>query len=404
MAFLGLDVSKEKIDCCLLLPSLSKKPKRTVIKQSSQGYEQLHSWLTDNSVSLEGLTTVLEPTGVYSHQIVRWLYNQKASVCVVQPTQARNFARYHKMNSKNDAIDSQMLAQMGMEQGLHLKPWTPIEPLYEKLNFLLKRLNQTVQMRRREMNRLDGHDGIDAFIEADAYTKATIEFFDSQEKQIFAQVQELIASDVTLSKDFKLLKTIPGIGLKTASFLAVLFNTRTFTKAEQVAKFVGVIPREYKSGSSINAPARMSKSGSSFVRCKLYMCALSVIRGNSRIRKFYDRLIVAGKSKSCALGAVMHKLIVIAFGVWKNKLKYDEQFETNRQKCTEQIDDSADSPCLECKRALRPSRTYHEEHMQNDAVKAERSEPRSGCLDSELHVLRISTQGRDAETRNPDGT
>ena len=27
----------------------------------------------------------------------------------------------------------------------------------------------------------------------------------------------------------------------------------------------------------------------------------------------------------------MHKLIVIAFGVWKNKLKYDDQFETNRQ-------------------------------------------------------------------------
>ena len=68
MVFLGLDVAKQKVDCCLLSDE-RKKPKRHVIEQKASGFESLKSWVESLGVSLEGLPCILEPTGVYSLKV-----------------------------------------------------------------------------------------------------------------------------------------------------------------------------------------------------------------------------------------------------------------------------------------------------------------------------------------------
>ena len=429
MAFLGLDVAKLKVDCCLLTEN-DKRPKRHVIQQSSAGFEDLQKWVKEQGFSLNGLTTVLEPTGVYGYKLTQWLHSKKASVRLVQPTQARYFARYHKVNSKNDEIDSHMLAKMGKENSDDLPEWKPLPPLYEKILFLLRRMDQVVRTRQIERNRLEGHGGIKSFAAADKYTKATVEFYDKQEAQISEEIMNLVATDAKLDADVQLLKTIPGIGEKSAPILAILLNTRSFKSAGQFAKFVGVIPKDNKSGSSVDSPSRMSKAGSSAIRAKLYMGASSATRENtrdSRLKRFYQQLMNRGKSEGSAHGALMHKMIVIAYGVWKSQLPYDDDYETHRMQnkvlqatnnntnkveC-EAVDNAAwgtaDSPCSECKRALRPSRTHSEEHKQAESVKAaqaQRSAPRRGRLDTEGACVTTSEarmRGAKRRTRAVDG-
>ena len=429
MAFLGLDIAKEKVDCCLLTEN-GKKNKRHVIQQSSAGFKDLQKWIKEQGFSLNAITTVLEPTGVYGYKLTRWLHDQKASVKLVQPTQARYFARYHKVNSKNDEIDSLMLAKMGKEKSDELPEWKPLSQLYETIQFLLRRMDQVVRTRQVERNRLEGHEGIKSFETADKYTKLTVEFYDKQEAQITKEIVNLIATDPKLDADVRLLKTIPGIGDKTSPILAILLNTRDFKSASQFAKFVGVIPKDNKSGSSVASPSRMSKAGSSALRAKLYMGASAAMREDtrdSRLKRFYQELMKRGKSEGSAHGALMHKMVVVAYGVWKSQKPYDDDYEKRRLQNTVQqatksdadiveceavanaAVDAADSPCSECKRALRPSRTRSEEHKQAEGVKAaqaKHSAPRRGCLDSEDACVTTSearTRSAKRRTRTVDG-
>ena len=50
------------------------------------------------------------------------------------------------------------------------------------------------------------------------------------------------------------------------------------------------------------------------------------IRCNPIIRAFYLRLLAGGKSKMAALGAAMHKLLRLAYGVLKSGRPFDPNY------------------------------------------------------------------------------
>ena len=51
--------------------------------------------------------------------------------------------------------------------------------------------------------------------------------------------------------------------------------------------------------------------GRAGVRCILYMCVLSAVRYDPKLKAFYQKLLAAGKCKMKALTACMHKMLVI---------------------------------------------------------------------------------------------
>ena len=120
------------------------------------------------------------------------------------------------------------------------------------------------------------------------------------------------------------LRSIPGIGPVVTALLVVLFSNRAFKNGEQAASFCGLIPKEYQSGSSIEGKPRMTKRGPSYIRASLRMAATAVLvtKKPSPLKAYYERLILSGKSKASALGALMHKLIVVAFAIWRDKTGY----------------------------------------------------------------------------------
>ena len=86
--------------------------------------------------------------------------------------------------------------------------------------------------------------------------------------------------------------------------------------------FLGLIPVEHTSGSSVYKRPHLAKSGHSRLRCILYMAALVAITHNPHLRDFYQRLLAKGKAKKAALGAVMRKLVHICYGVFKHQTPY----------------------------------------------------------------------------------
>ncbi|WP_230314393.1 transposase [Candidatus Contendibacter odensensis] len=123
-----------------------------------------------------------------------------------------------------------------------------------------------------------------------------------------------------------MLRSIPAVGDKTAQRLLAVLHSHDFTSADPVTAFLGLVPVECPSGSSLHRRPCRSKAGAPRVRAALYMAAVVATRHNSHIRMLYQRLLVRGKAKMAALGAAMRKLVQLAFGVLKHQQPYHSEW------------------------------------------------------------------------------
>ena len=112
----------------------------------------------------------------------------------------------------------------------------------------------------------------------------------------------------------------------SAIIMSFLSDLSKFSSAKQITAFVGLNPKQIQSWASVNCLTRLSKTGHREIRKNLYMPALSAIRFNPIIKKFYNNLLSRGKSKMCAIGAVMRKMLHIIYGVLKSGKEFDENY------------------------------------------------------------------------------
>lgn len=128
-------------------------------------------------------------------------------------------------------------------------------------------------------------------------------------------------------EQLSLLKTIPGIGDKTALFLIVITDGfQKFEKASQLCSYVGITPTIRESGSSVKGRSRISKVGNKKLRNFLFLCAFNACKVNKACRQIYERIVNKGKSKKLALIAVANKLLRQSFAIAKSGLPYDEAY------------------------------------------------------------------------------
>jgi hypothetical protein len=98
--------------------------------------------------------------------------------------------------------------------------------------------------------------------------------------------------------------------------------------AQQAAAYAGLAPRPYGSGTSVRKRTRLSKAGSARLRKALDLPTLTAIRFNPRLRALFERLVAAGKARMAAVGARMRKLLMIAYGVLKNRAPFDPSWSS----------------------------------------------------------------------------
>lgn len=110
--------------------------------------------------------------------------------------------------------------------------------------------------------------------------------------------------------EMTLLRSIPGIGRKTAGMLLVFAGGFTpLDNYRQLITKADLSPREYTSGTIIRGKVRITKMGGDLIRSKLYVCSFSAKKANTACKALYDRLIAKGKNGKVALIAVCNKLL-----------------------------------------------------------------------------------------------
>ena len=105
-----------------------------------------------------------------------------------------------------------------------------------------------------------------------------------------------------------LLKTMKGVGDQTARMLVAQLPELGRLSRQQIARLVGLAPINRDSGKKRGK--RSIGGGRSCVRSMLYMPALSAVRANPKLRRFYKHLLEMGKPKKLAVIAAMRKFLI----------------------------------------------------------------------------------------------
>jgi transposase len=318
---IGIDVSKQKLDCGFYRDLGTGKVKTKVWPNNPQGHRQLMDWTVHHlGVPIGQISFVMEATGIYHEALAYTLHEAGAEVAIVNPAQVRDYARSLAVHTKNDRKDSLVLARFGLTQPW--RAWQPEPPAIRELRALLARLTAVEKDLQREHNRQEKAQISAASEQVLASIEVVITALEQEQRRLTRLIDDHIDRHPDLKQDRALLESIPGVGAVLGRHMLAVFHSRSFTTARQMAAYLGLVPVEHTSGTSVRGRPRLSKTGSAVIRAKLYMPAVVATTHNVEARATYERLIARGKSKMSALGAVMRKLVHWCFGVLKHQQAY----------------------------------------------------------------------------------
>lgn len=307
----GIDVAKAHVDCAALGAKLATRH----FTNDIDGHSALAAALQPLGVAL----VVMEATGGYETAVACALQAAGLAVAVVNPKQARDFAKGMGRLAKTDRIDAEALAEFAaalLRRGELTRFIRPLPaPQQRELAALVTRRRQLLTMLGSERLRLQlatakVQPSIEALIEA---IRAQLEDI---EAQMQAHVHEYFAPlDV-------LLRSARGIGpIASATLIGTLPEPGRLTRRE-ISALVGVAPIANDSGTSHGR--RRVRGGRFQVRRVLYMATLTAINHNPTIKAHYQRLLAAGKLPKVALVACMHKLLTMLNAMVRTETRWRE--------------------------------------------------------------------------------
>jgi transposase len=317
---LGLDVAKLKFNVCLV--RAGGKLRHKVFANNPQGFAQLSDWLKQQGV--KWVHACLEATGTYGDALATYLHAQDHTVSVVNPAVIKAYAQSHLARTKTDRVDAALIAGFCGER--RPPAWCPPEREVLELQqaALVRRLESLLEMRVMEENRLSCGVTVTA---VRASVEEHLAYLSEQIKQTEALSREHINNQPGLKRQRALLDSIPGVGETTAAaLLAEVPDFSQYRSARQVAAFAGLVPRERQSGSSVRGRVRLSKIGNARLRKALYFPAVTALRCSPFFQAWAEGLRQRGKSKMAIIGAVMRKLVHLAYGVLKTGRPFDPEW------------------------------------------------------------------------------
>ena len=300
-AYVGIDVSKDRLDVAVLGEKQEKQADNT-----PQGI----AGLVQQMLGLQPELIVVEATGGYQRAVVEALFWAGLAVAVVNPARVRQFARACGLLAKTDKLDAQVLAVFG--QKIQPRRYASKSEAGKQLSALLVRRRQLEEMLKAEQNRLRTiSQSLRGSVER------IIACLKEEKKTLDEQIQQFVAQQEAWQEQTEILGSVPGVGkVTTATLLAELPELGKMDR-RKIAALVGVAPMNSDSGKKRGY--RKTKGGRGDVRSVLYMSTLVATRYNPRIRAQYQQLLKRGKLKKVALTACMRKFLTILNAMVRNR-------------------------------------------------------------------------------------
>jgi transposase len=314
MDVVGIDLAKLTFDATLRTQTGTQT--HHAFANTPAGFTQFHAWLVQHGVT--ELHACMEATNVYWEALAAFLHALDYTVSVVNPARIKGYAQATMQRNKTDKLDSAVIAAFCATH--RPSAWQPQSDAQRRLRALLRHREDLLLTQLQQQNRL--RDTTDALVRRSLQT--LLDAIATQLTDLEHSIKAHIATHAALQAKLALLTTIVGIGPLTATKLLAEFGElEQYTSAKAAAADAGLTPAQYESGTSVRRRPRLSKQGKAGIRAALYWPAISAMTHCPAFKAFAARLAARGKPKLVIIGAVMRKLVQIAYGVLKHQTPYD---------------------------------------------------------------------------------
>jgi len=261
----------------------------------------------------------MEHTGIYNMPLISYLHGVKAMIWIESGSQISKSMGL--VRGKNDKVDSLRIAQYALSKQFKMKLWTPGREVIQQLSLLLTQRSRFIKAKKQlcvpveEQKSFLNKSALKLLIE---HNKKPVAALMEAINKIEKQLMEIIKQDQNLTRLYKIVTSVVGVGMVTA--LHMITTTNEFLNIQEAKKYAcysGVAPFEHSSGSSIRGKTRVSHMANKKMKTLLHMASLAAIQIKGQIKEYYDRKVSQGKSKMSVLNAIRNKIILRVFACVK---------------------------------------------------------------------------------------
>lgn len=321
--FIGIDVSKDKLDACFLLDAQTKQHLHVIVANNEKGFKQLLTRLRTLKKPLSDTLFCFENTGIYSMPLSFFLASQGVDFWCVPPIEIRRSKGLTRgKNDKADSLDICFYAYTHLHKleltQLPQKDILQLQLLYterEKLVRAIKLLQSTqesVAFLPKEVLK-----------ETLATNTKTVKMLRKAMTEIDSKMQHIIAANQSMKAQYKLITSVPGVGPQTALYLLIVTKGFTaFRNWRKLACYAGIAPFEYSSGSSIKGKTKINHLANKKIKTLLHMCALNAKKWDQQLKQYYQRKLAEGKNPMSVMNAIRCKVISRVFATVQRGTPY----------------------------------------------------------------------------------
>jgi transposase len=310
--FIGVDVSKLTLDV-----SVHGTKNHIRIANTSEGFKQLMAWLKSLNIALCNCWFVMEYTGGYEYRLVQFCQSKQIAFTRVPGLQIKKSLGMQR--GKNDKIDSKRIAEYGYEKRDKLKEHKVCSIAITGLKRFLTQRRAFVNDRKaheHRMKELLAMEDLKANAPLILYYKQAVGFAVKMIDKVEKEIRKIISKDESMSRNFNLITSIPGIG-EVNGWMTIAYteNFECFPNGRTYGAYVGVVPYEHSSGTSIRGRSRVSQMANKPLKADLSMAAKASVQHDPEMKEYYEGRIAMGKKHMAVMNEVKFKLVLRMFAV-----------------------------------------------------------------------------------------
>ena len=313
METVGIDISKLTFDA-----RVHTSQAYQAFDNETMGYRDLVSWAYKNTAfSKEKIIFVFEHTGLYSHQLSVYLTSRDIPFLMIPGLEIKRSLGMAR--GKDDKKDATKIAQYAYRLRDEIEPSKLATEEVMSLKRLLSLRERLVKQRSgfkaslKEQKRVLPNKGNEVLLSTQ---EKMIKYLSKQIDSVEEKMEELIKKNESMSRNFKLLNTIKGVGPQTALFMiAYTANFTKFKNSRKFASYCGIAPFPNSSGTSVRGKTKVSNLANKKIKSLLDLCAKTSIQHNLEMKKYYNERIDAGKNKMSTINIIRNKIVSRMFAV-----------------------------------------------------------------------------------------
>ncbi len=320
--FIGVDISKSKVDCALINGSVAVLSEDQIMNTDLKLERFFKAILRKHKIVSENLLVCCETTGVYSRPLERTCQKLGIKLWVEHAIKIKLAST--NMRGKTDRKDALRIAEYAFRYQdkaiLFEECGQTIQELRHHLKVRETLIEQKVAL-ENQLREAKSHDK-DLFTVLSAGYRAALKALQTSIQKIDEKIAEIYKKDDAIRTNVDLITSIPSVGLQSAlQFIIHTNNFKNFSSAKHLACYAGVVPFANESG-TITKRSRVSKMANQSLKRLLHMAAMCAVRINGELKNYYTRKVIQGKNKMSALNAVRNKIVHRIYAVIQRQTPY----------------------------------------------------------------------------------